>query len=376
MSHVRTQRPIALSIGIIARNEEGAIVPLLASLFRQSVFERIAERHERCEILVVANACTDGTVRAAQDVFARLAREHDWAGAWSARVIALPESGRNNAWNRFVHEFSALEARYLVTLHANILLHHCDALSSLVSALDRRRHVNAASGRRCEDLLFKERKTFWERLAVTSPAVDGSAGGQLNGELVCLRADVARRIYLPAGLDAGFDRFLTQVVGTDFFSTRFDPTRIALPPDAAHICAAHVGVREVLDCRKRRMIGQTAAHVLTTYLAGRPWRERASLVETLRNHEMLDRNWLEKLIAAHVRRRRFFGQLFPGVLRVRSCALPGWRRIRQIPETCTGFALTVIACLRAYRLLRARSETPDVPSTSEVVLSGSRLEPR
>jgi hypothetical protein len=177
-------------------------------------------------------------------------------------------------------------------------------------------------------------------------------------------------------LDVGFDRFVTEVVGTDFLSQRFDPTRIALPPDAAHICAAHVGPREALDARKRRMIGQTAAHVLLHYLHSRSWRERASLLETLRSHEAADADWLEKLIAAHVRHRRFFGNLFPGVLRMRPNLLPGWRRIKQIPEAGAGFVLTVIACLRAHRLLRARSTAHAALPRSEAILSGTNWGPR
>ena len=354
----------------MACNEANAIEPMLASLFRQTVFDRFAARHEQCEVLVVANACTDQTANVARNFFSHLKREADISAMWSARVIEIAPPGRNNAWNRFVHEFSAIEARYLASLHADVLLHHRDALLSLVSALERRAHVTAASGRRCEDVLFKERRTFWERLALASPPADANRGGQLNGELVCLRASAARRIHLPPGLDAGFDRFVTEVVGTDFFSTRFDPTRIALPPDAAHICATHAEPREALDSRKRRMIGQTAAHVLLEYLRSRSWRERNCLLDTLRSHEALDPAWLEKLVAAHVRQRRFFGQLFPGVLRLRRNPLPAWRRIRQVPEACTGFMFTVIACLRAHRWLRARSSATG-PQPSETILSAS-----
>jgi hypothetical protein len=371
MPYTRNKRPVALSIGILACNEEGSIEPMLSSLFRQTVFGRLAERAQLCEILVLANSCTDRTATVARDFFGRMRSEHAGAGAWSAQVIELADGGRNRAWNRFVHEFSALEATYLASIHANILLHHRDALFSLVSALERRTHVNVASGRRCEDVLFKERKTFWERLAMASVPADGNSGGQVNGELVCLRAQVARRIHLPAGLDGGFDRFVTHVVGTDFFSSRFDPTRLALPPNAAHICVAHVNPREVLECRKRRMIGETAAQVLIGYLQGRSVRERSRLLETLRSHEAMDPSWLGKLIAGHVRRRSYFAQLCSGALRMRRSTLSGWRRVRQIPEACTGFMLSVIACVRAHRFLRARRAAAEAQRSSEVVLSDS-----
>ena len=344
--------------------------PMLESLFRQTVFDRMAARRQRCEVLVLAAACADRTAAVAREVFERMAREHPLAGAWSAQVIELEEAGRDRTWNRFVHEFSAVEATYLVTLHPAILLHHRDALFSLVSVLERRRHVNAASGRRCADVLFKERKTFRERLALASVRSDSGSFGQVNGELMCLRASVARRIHVPGGLDAGFDDFVTQVVGTDFFSTRFDPTRLASPPCAAHICAAQIGAREILESRKRRMIGQTAAHVLSGYLRSRSWSERHHLLDTLRSHEAMDPQWLDKLIANHVRRRSVFSRLCPGILRIRSSPLPLWRKIRQIPEACGGYLLNVIAYLRASRSLRMQSAGRQ--PASEVVLPDGR----
>jgi hypothetical protein len=321
----------------------------------------------------VASGRVDRQAAAARAMFEQMEHEHPWAGAWTGGVRATPQADRNGAWNRFVHEFSAVEARYVVSLDAGILLHHRDAIASLTAALDRRRHVNGASGRRCEDVLFKERKTFWERLALTSPAEAPTGRLGLNGELVCLRSEFARRLHLPAGLGAGFESFLTEVVGTNYFSSRFDPTRIALPPDAAHICAARIGPRQTLDCRKRRMIGQTVAHVLSHYLRSRSAGERARLAEMLREHEAADPEWLEKLVAAHARRRRFFAQLFPGVLRVPLNFVPGWRKVRQLPETCAGFVLTVIAGLRAHRSLRARPAAMPRPD-SPVAVSGLGLD--
>jgi hypothetical protein len=354
MSYARKKRPVVLSVGVMACNEEISLKPTLESLLRQSVFDQLAARHFQCEIIVIANGCTDRTADVARELFARIQRPNPASDLFTARVIEIPEAGRNNAWNRFVHEFSAVEARFLVSMHADILLHHRDALSSLVSSLERLPHVNASSGRRCADVLFKERKTFWERLALAGSPADGSSPVQLNGELICLRAPIAREIFLPRGLEGGFDRFVTQIVATNFLCEPFDARRITFVRDAAHICAAHVGPSEVLESKQRRMIGQTAAHVLLDYLRTRSNRERRCLNETLRSHEAADTGWLEKLVARHVRRRRFFAHLFPGVLRVGRSRLHGLRRLKHIPETAATFVLNVIACLRAHRSLRSR----------------------
>src|SRR4051812_47872191 len=103
----RLPAPITLSIGVMAWNEEDSICTTLTSLFQQSVFARLAARGDRCEVIVLANGCTDATVPLAQDFLAKMEREHPFAATFSARVMDLPEPGRNHTWNRFVHEFSA-----------------------------------------------------------------------------------------------------------------------------------------------------------------------------------------------------------------------------------------------------------------------------
>jgi hypothetical protein len=92
--------PICLSLGMMAWNEEDSIRPTLESLFQQTIFERLARRGERCEILVLANGCTDRTVAVAQEICTRMEQTHPWAAGFAARVIDTPEAGRNNAWNR------------------------------------------------------------------------------------------------------------------------------------------------------------------------------------------------------------------------------------------------------------------------------------
>ena len=128
MTNSQTDFPIALSIGIMAWNEEASIVPMLASLFGQSLFAHLAARGECCEIICLANGCTDRTVAVATEIFARMAREHPARHGWRARVADIATPGRNNAWNRFVHEFSAREARYLCLMDADIVFNRPETL--------------------------------------------------------------------------------------------------------------------------------------------------------------------------------------------------------------------------------------------------------
>src|SRR5476649_1519572 len=104
MTIPRNDPPIALSIGIMAWNEEVSIGPMLASLFRQSIFAQLASREKACEIVCLCNGCTDRTVEVVDSIFTEMLREHPDRGSFRAWVADIPMPGRNNAWNRFVHE--------------------------------------------------------------------------------------------------------------------------------------------------------------------------------------------------------------------------------------------------------------------------------
>jgi glycosyltransferase involved in cell wall biosynthesis len=355
MAHSCKKHPVVLSVGIMAWNEEDSIRTTLESLFRQSVFEKLACRNEACEIIVVANACTDRTVAVVRSLFETMDRTHPWTEGFVARVIDIPEPGKANAWNRFVHEFSAVETRFICSMDADIVFHHRDTIYNLMAALERKPYIPASTGRQCKDLIFKERKTLRERLSLATSTMGGGEQGKICGQLYCLRASVARNLYLPRDLGATEDGFIKEMVCTDFLTRDSDPGRVMLVADAAHIFEAYVNPRDVLNNQKRQMIGQTAVHVLVEYLKTLSWQDRANLADTLRRHESRDPDWLKKLIADHLRRRRHFWQLFPGLLGFRFkrlAQLPGLRKLTHLPAACAGFAVTLVACARAHRSLR------------------------
>jgi hypothetical protein len=356
MSQLSKKHPVVLSIGIMAWNEENSIQTTLESLFRQSVFERLGVRHEQCEVVVVANACTDRTVAVVRAFFDKMERNHDWADGFTARVIDIPEPGKANAWNRFIHEFSAVETRFIISMDADIVFHHRDTIFNLMATLEQKPGVPASTGRQCKDLIFKEHKTWRERLSLATSSMGGGETGKICGQLYCLRADVARNLYLPRDLGATEDGFIKEMVATDFLMRRTDPNRIVLAPDAAHIFEAYVDPREVLNNQKRQMIGQTTVHVLVEYLKTLPRQEQANLAQTLRQHEQRDPDWLKKLLADHLRRRRHFWQIFPGILTFRFKRLmkqPGVRKLTHAPAALAAFAVTLLACARASRAMRA-----------------------
>jgi glycosyltransferase involved in cell wall biosynthesis len=347
--------PVVLSIGIMAWNEETAIVPMLASLFEQTIFAHLAARGERCEVVCLANGCTDQTVAVADRIFARVAREHPARRGLTARVADITQPGRNNAWNRFVHEFAARETRFICLMDADIVFNRPDTIELVLRALERDPQLGGASDTPVKNVADRARPTLRERLSLATSAMTGTIDGRLNGMLYCLRADVARNLYLPRDVLANDDGFFKAAICTHFFQTPLDPRRVVSVREATHLYEPYLAVRDVLKNQKRQMIGQATVHVIIEHLMTRPAPERASLAATLRRLEAQDPDWLKKLIAAHVARTRFFWRLFPGILGFRwrrLAQLPGWQRLTHFPAALAGFGVTLVACWQAARFLR------------------------
>lgn len=374
MSYPSKKNPIVLSIGILASNEEDAMRAALESLFRQSVFEKVIAHHQGCEVVVVAHACTDHTVAVTRAIFDRMEREHAWAEGVAVRLVDIPEAGRANAWNRYVHEFSAVEARFLCVMDADVVFHHRDTVYHLMTALERRPGALASVGRACSELLFKERKTWRERLTLAASALEGSGPGRIGRQLYCLRANVARNIFLPRDLGGAAERFVQEMVCTEYLTRLPQAGRVVSVRDAVHISAAGRQPHDAIAAEKQQIVSATAAHVLGEFLRTLAWKDRVNLADTLRRKETSDPDWLKRLIAAHLAKRWFFWRLCPGALRTSFAQLawmPGlFRKATYLPVACASLARTLVACAQANRLLRRAAAEfgpkPGQPATLSV----------
>jgi len=339
----------------MAWNEEASIASMLQTLFGQSIFAHLAARGECCEIVCLANGCTDRTVATARQIFERVGREHPAARGIRAWVADIPEPGRNNAWNRFMHEFSAREARFLGCMDADILFNKPDTLRLVLGELESNPRLGGASDWPCKDIALKHRPSLRERISISTSEMTSSIEGRLNGQLYLLRAGIARNLYLPRDVVANDDGFFKAAICTDFFRAPSDPSRVVSVRGATHLYEPYLSFRDILNNQKRQMIGQTTVYVIVEYIKGLPAPDRAHLAETLRSHEKQDPDWLKKLIVAHLGHTPRFWNLFPGILgfRWRRLAQMPWRqRLKHLPATMAGFAVTLYACWQASRFLR------------------------
>ena len=161
--HTSDSARIRLSIGILAWNEEDAIRHTLESLFLQSIFYKLAKRDQKIEILLVTNGCTDGTLAIGQKILEHQSHSHRFRKALSCRVVDLPERGKLNAWNRYVHQFSDRAAEFLFLMDSDILLDHPDTLWNMWQVLENNPKASVATDLPLKDISFKKRSCHTSR---------------------------------------------------------------------------------------------------------------------------------------------------------------------------------------------------------------------
>jgi glycosyltransferase involved in cell wall biosynthesis len=343
-------KPPRISIAVRAWNEEAVIRRTLESLFDQSLFEELSARGERCEVLCIPNGCADRTAEIAAAVFAEQPHSNPFSGAFACSVRTIREAGRNHTWNAFVHDLSHPETEFLFLMDSDIRFNRRETLFNMYRALLQHAKASIASDQPVKDVSLKLVKSWRDRISLATSEMNGAIQGRMTGQLYCIRAEIARRLYLPKelGIDDGF---IKAIVCTDFFSKKLNPDRIVLAKDASHVYEAYTAVGDLLKNQKRQMIGQTIVQVLVEYLKRLPQQQRTNLADTLRRKEEASPDWVARLVAEHLQRVHFFWRLFPDAPSFRFkrwWRMRGMKRLTHLPATLVGFAVTLIACAQAY----------------------------
>jgi glycosyltransferase involved in cell wall biosynthesis len=354
MSGTPTSATPRISIAIRAWNEEAVIRRTLGSVMAQSLFQELDERGECCEVICIPNGCTDRTAAVAEEFFAEQRLRHPFAGAFTCRVAEMEEAGRNHTWNAFVHSISHRQAEFLYLMDSDIVFREPGTLFHMYMTLHAHPEAQISSDLQIKDIALKKHKTLLERLSLATTDMTRKIEGQITGQLYCIRAKVARRLWLPKDLGAPDDGFIKALVCTEFFTQPLDPARIITAPNASHIYEAYVSPRDVLKNQKRQMIGQTTVHVLLEYVRSLPCEVRSNLAVHLEQKEAADPAWLKRLTEEHLRGQPFW-RLFPNLLTFRLrrwWKLKGLKRVTHFPAALAGLGVTLIACALAHRHFR------------------------
>ena len=346
----------SVSVAIFAWNEERGLNATLQSLLGQSLFGALHAAGECCEVICVANGCTDHTAEVAGGLFLALKASHPHKDSLSLRVANIPERGKLNAWNQYVHQLSARSASVLFMMDADILIHRLETMANMLATLRSDPEATVAVDVPRKHVAQKSSKSLADRLSLSTSRMTLAADGQLCGQLYCIRAEAARRIYLPKDLAACEDGLIKAFVCTDFFQHAAWPRRTRVAPDAEHTFEAYTTPRAILKNQKRQIMGQTIVHVLVDrYLSKLPVSQRQDLAGLIREKDATDPAWLKRLIREHIQNTPRCWRLYPDLLTNRFARLAKLRprqRLACLPAALAASCATLAASVLAYRSLK------------------------
>jgi glycosyltransferase involved in cell wall biosynthesis len=349
------QNVMLISIGILARNEGGAIEKMLASLFQQSVFQNVDGDlpETEWEIIVVPNGCSDDTATIARQVLADLANQLDGQRIAFA-VHELEEPGKSNAWNHYVHEFSNSRADLILMCDADIEFGESETISNTVKALRKNPLAVVAVDRPLKDVVKKQGKTLVEWISTVASSVSSAGLPQIAGSFFCARADALRQIWMPKGL-AVEDGFLRAMIVTDCFRSVVDEGKVIRVENATHYYKTLTNLGDIFRHEIRIIIGSSVNCYLTWDLllfATDPSGPGAGVL--IRNRVAKDPSWFPTLIDNAIRNRGFWvlprGMLFRRFYRFKSRR--GQSLVNRVLVATIGFLLDLPVFIVANRRLK------------------------
>ncbi len=359
-----------ISIGILAWNEAEILGTSLRSLFEQSLLKHLPERQARVEIVVVPNGCSDNTAPLATETLRALAAPYP-ADRLTWRVDSLAEPGKANAWNHYIHTFSNPDADILILMDADISFSHPDTLANMADALGQNPEAAISTDLPQKHVLFKKRKTLFDRISLAVGSMTQAAPGQVTGQLYAGRGPLLRRIYMPQGLIAD-DGFLKVMACTDFFRRPADNSRIIRAPNASHVFESYTRLTDIFFNQRRQQIAHSIYVFLRDYLKEAVGEKDAG--EVIRDNNQRDPDWYRKLIRQRVKEGGWW-VMYPTALTVRFkrlSLLPPLQALLNFPVALAGFLMDVVVLAAANHKLKSGTlagiwkdtKTTDLPPVS------------
>jgi glycosyltransferase involved in cell wall biosynthesis len=263
-----------ITVGILAYNEAETISKLLHSLCKQSLFQDFST-DKIIEVVVVANGCTDNTSLVARESLEKIAKELD-SDFFQWQACEVEEAGKSNAWNLFIHQFSAPDTDFFFLMDADIELYARDTLKEMVDVLVQNPEYWISLDRPIKSIEVKENKTLVEKLSVAFSKSYDENLLYICGHLYCGRASILREIWIPAGITIE-DGFLTQMIIYENFTTK-NPSfkRIVRVKTASHLFEAYTNPIELIRHEVRVVVGIVINIYLVNYFLAKCDREQTA----------------------------------------------------------------------------------------------------
>jgi glycosyltransferase involved in cell wall biosynthesis len=291
-----------INIGMVAWNEEGSINLAIKSLFRQTIFKRYQKDIELIKFFVLANGCTDNTVKVANTAIGKYLNECRLSYI-SAKVLEYKHPSKAITWNRFVHEVSDNEADYLFMMDADIEINNTETCWILIKSLEDNQFAYASGATAIKDLFFKKPKTITDRISLAMTDMEHNARfTHLAGGLFCGRSSFLRKIWIPNGM-LSIDGFINSLAKTSFLtSEEIQHNRILAPRKATFLFEAYDRLNELYPNHCRRYAGKVIHNIIfsdfSETLELSKFSQDAS--DILRDRYLSDHDWMIKLISNRI----------------------------------------------------------------------------
>jgi len=275
-----------IAVAIMAYNEERNIGATITSLSKQSLFSSL--RHE-VVVHVVPNGCRDATAERASEAFEKFALLHPKT---KFQVNTIEVAGKANAWNRFVHDFSAKDADALLFLDADIQFGQPECLIRVVESLEANSMAVVAVDLPLKDISIKGNLDIRERISVTASQLQLAGPPKIAGSLYLARVGAVRSFWMPLGLIVE-DGFVKAMLLTDSFRKPENLEGIVRADGATHFFEAVTGFGAWFQ-HERRLVNGTAVNILLFGLMRQIVAKGGDPGEEIRKRNETDPEWVSK----------------------------------------------------------------------------------
>ena len=344
-----------ISVGLLAHNESKNITTTLQSLFQQSLFTKSSVNIDLIEVIIVPNGCTDNTADLSRTTLGHLVKQVTYPNVvW--RVCEVEQPGKSNAWNLYIHQFSAPSADYLILMDADIQFLELDTLLPMINLLENTPEAWIAVDKPVKDIVIKnEKKSFIDLLSIaasTSAAAMTSNYVAIAGSLYCGQSSKLREIWMPVGLPVE-DGFLRAMITTDRFTCPEIPMRVQRSLKGAHMYEANISILRLINHEKRLRIGIAINSILFSYLGANSNKDQDAGSLIHRNN-VEDPRWLRILIQQAIKEKGWWlipsSSLFRRFRNLRCHSL--YRALLGFPFAVIAFPIDFLACFLANKEIR------------------------
>jgi glycosyltransferase involved in cell wall biosynthesis len=346
------KKPLKISVGVVARNEESGIVATLKSVLEQSVFCEAGKLGFESELIVIANGCTDRTVPITTEFLEKSRVEFPAGGPVSLRLEEVIEAGFPNAWNLLAHTYSRPDADFIFFVNADIVIDRSDVFERMLVAIQKDYDMKVVSPIGRKHIETAQCKTVCDRLnlAVTR-FTERTHTAQVRGHCFCARAAAMRTVWLPKQLPGAVDGCFKRMICSDMASRPDNSARIGVAADAAYTFEAYRTFYDIYCRRVRLFVGQTFTETLMRHLKiQRTDRPELNPVAYLRARDQADPNWIYRLVQLSIRENGLVNTMPSPWFRFRfwhNTKISFFKKIRMLPVAVLAFVFDVPVFLSA-----------------------------